>query len=96
MSCFARRPPSGLRHYEVARECLQREVVTVDTAVGPVRFKVASRNGHVINASPESSRIASGSPLPPTGTVKDVQALAVEAYGSERRVSPAGLSASES
>src|SRR4029077_5100738 len=43
----------GLRHYEVARECLRREMVTVDTAVGPVRFKVAWRNGLVINASPE-------------------------------------------
>jgi uncharacterized protein (TIGR00299 family) protein len=85
----------GLRHYEVARECLQREMVTVDTAVGPVRFKVAWRNGHVINAAPEFEdcvRLAASG----NRSVKDVQALAIEAYGSERRVSPAGLSASES
>jgi uncharacterized protein (TIGR00299 family) protein len=85
----------GLRHHEVARECLQREMVTVDTAAGPVRFKVARRNGHVINASPEFEdcvRLAASG----NRSVKEVQALAVEAYGNERRVSPAGLSASES
>jgi len=85
----------GLRHYEVARECLRREMVTVDTVVGPVRFKVAWRNGLVINASPEFEdcvRLAAAG----NRSVKDVQALAVEAYGNVRRVGPSGLSASES
>jgi uncharacterized protein (TIGR00299 family) protein len=85
----------GLRHYEVARECLRREMVTVDTVVGPVRFKVAWRNGRVINASPEFEdcvRLAAAS----NRSVKDVQALAVEAYGNVRRVGRSGLSVTES
>jgi uncharacterized protein (TIGR00299 family) protein len=85
----------GLRHYEVARECLRREMVTVDTVVGPVRFKVAWRNGRVINASPEFEdcvRLAAAG----NRSVKDVQALAVEAYGNVRRVGRSGLSVSES
>jgi uncharacterized protein (TIGR00299 family) protein len=84
----------GLRHYEVARECLRREMVTVDTIVGPVRFKVAWRNGRVINASPEFEdcvRLAAAG----NRSVKDVQALAVEAYGHVR-VGRSGLSLSES
>src|SRR5206468_4604299 len=43
----------GLRHYEVDRECLEREVVSVETPMGAVRFKLARRNGRVINAVPE-------------------------------------------
>jgi uncharacterized protein (TIGR00299 family) protein len=85
----------GLRHYEVARECLRREMVTVDTVVGPVRFKVAWRNGRVINASPEFEdcvRLAAAGGR----SVKDVQALAVEAYGNVRRVGRSGLTVSES
>jgi uncharacterized protein (TIGR00299 family) protein len=85
----------GLRHYEVARECLQREMVTVDTTVGPVRFKVAWRNGQVINASPEFEdcvRLAAAGDR----SVKDVQTLAVEAYGNVRSVSPSGRPVSES
>jgi uncharacterized protein (TIGR00299 family) protein len=69
----------GLRHYEVDRECLQREMVTVETPIGPVRFKVASRNGRVVNASPEfedCARIAAANGLP----VKEVQAIVGKAY----------------
>ena len=43
----------GLRHYDVDRECLQREIVTVETPIGAVRFKVARRDGRVMNAVPE-------------------------------------------
>ena len=43
----------GLRHYEVERECLRREIVTVETPVGAVRFKVAWRDGRIVNAAPE-------------------------------------------
>src|SRR5256885_15075429 len=43
----------GLRHHEVARECLRREIVSVDTALGAVRFKIALRDGKVVNATPE-------------------------------------------
>ena len=69
----------GLRHYEVERECLDREIVAVDTPVGAVRFKVAWRDGRVINAVPEfedCARVAAASQL----SVKEVQAIAVRAY----------------
>ena len=71
----------GLRHSEVARECLQRELVTVDTPLGPVRFKVARRDGRVVNAVPEfedCSKLAAAHNLP----VKEVQAIAFRAYKS--------------
>ncbi len=69
----------GLRHYEVDRECLDREIVAVDTPLGAVRFKIASRNGRVLNATPEfedCARLAAAHSLP----VKEVQAIAVRAY----------------
>ena len=70
----------GLRHYDVDRECLRREVVTVETPIGAVRFKIAWRDGRVINAAPEFediARLAADHKL----SVKEVQALAVKAYG---------------
>jgi pyridinium-3,5-bisthiocarboxylic acid mononucleotide nickel chelatase len=69
----------GLRYDEVDRECLQREIVPVETPIGTVRFKVASRDGRVINAVPEfddCAKLASAQGLP----VKEVQAIAVRAY----------------
>ena len=69
----------GLRYREMTRECLEREIVTVPTPLGPVRFKVARRDGHVVNASPEFDdcvRIAVQRGVP----LKDVQAAALKAY----------------
>ena len=43
----------GLRSYEVDRECLDRASIVIDTPIGVVRFKVARRDGRVLNASPE-------------------------------------------
>src|SRR5205823_4671145 len=73
----------GLRHYEVERECLEREIISVDTPIGAVRFKLAWREGRVVNAVPEfddCARLARERNL----SVKEVQALAVQAYGSAR------------
>jgi pyridinium-3,5-bisthiocarboxylic acid mononucleotide nickel chelatase len=73
----------GLRHCEMDRECLQREHVTVETAIGPIRIKVASRNGLVLNAAPEfddCAKLAAARNL----SVKDVQAIAIQAYGNQR------------
>src|SRR5262249_44703107 len=39
----------GLRYYDVDRERLPRESITVQTPVGDIRFKVATRNGRIIN-----------------------------------------------
>ena len=73
----------GLRHSEVDRECLPREIVTVETPVGAVRFKIARHDGRVVNAVPEfddCARLASAGGL----SVKEVQAIALQAYGAQR------------
>ena len=69
----------GVRYHEMTRECLDREIVTGTTALGPVRIKVARRDGVILNASPEFEdcvKLATehGRPL------KDVQALASRAF----------------
>ncbi len=77
----------GVRYAEVDRETLHREVVTVETPIGAVRFKLAWRGGVVVNAVPEfddCSRIAAARQLP----VKEVQAIAVEAYRAVRASLP--------
>ena len=51
-SIFRETTTIGLRYHEVERECLEREIVTVDTPLGAVRFKVAWRDGRVVNAVP--------------------------------------------
>jgi uncharacterized protein (TIGR00299 family) protein len=69
----------GLRHHEVDRECLPREILAVETPIGTVRFKIAWRDGRVINALPEfedCARLASSHSL----SVKEVQSLALKAY----------------
>jgi uncharacterized protein (TIGR00299 family) protein len=69
----------GVRYREMARECLDREDVTVQTPLGAVRVKVARRHGEILNASPEfedCARIARDRNMP----VKEVQALAVKAF----------------
>jgi uncharacterized protein (TIGR00299 family) protein len=69
----------GVRYREMARECLDRDDVTVQTALGAVRVKVARRDGRVLNASPEfedCARIARERNVP----VKEVQALAIKAF----------------
>jgi pyridinium-3,5-bisthiocarboxylic acid mononucleotide nickel chelatase len=69
----------GVRYLEMSRECLDREVVPVDTPFGPVRVKVALRDGVMLNASPEfddCARIGRERGVP----VKDVQAAATKAF----------------
>ena len=69
----------GVRYREMARECLDRDTVSVDTPFGAIRIKVARRNGEILNASPEfddCTRIAAAAGQP----VKDVQAAAMKAY----------------
>jgi pyridinium-3,5-bisthiocarboxylic acid mononucleotide nickel chelatase len=69
----------GLRHYEMDRECLERKHVTVTTPIGDVRVKVASRNGRVVNASPEFDDCAALAAAHNV-SVKDVQAMAIRAF----------------
>ena len=74
----------GVRYREMTRECLDREMQTVTTPFGQVRFKVASRDGEVLNASPEFDdcvRLAEASGR----SVKDIQAAATKAWLDARR-----------
>ena len=75
----------GVRHHEMQRERLDRTMRTVETPVGPIRFKVASRDGRIVNASPEFDdcvRAAAERGLP----IKDVQALRSQGLAGSRRI----------
>jgi uncharacterized protein (TIGR00299 family) protein len=70
----------GVRYSDVSRECLPREIVSVETPLGAIRVKLARRGGRIVNAAPEfddCARIAAAHQV----SVKAVQALAVRAYG---------------
>jgi uncharacterized protein (DUF111 family) len=74
----------GLRYQEMDRECLERESQQLDTPVGPVHFKVARRQGEVVNAAPEfddCARLAAERGL----SIKEVQAIAARAYWDRRQ-----------
>ena len=78
----------GVRYRESEREVLDRAIVTVETAAGPIRVKVARQKGEVLNVSPEFDdcvRAARTSGRP----VKDVQALAVRAFHDRTEGAPA-------
>jgi uncharacterized protein (DUF111 family) len=71
----------GLRYHEMERECLMREIVSIDTPIGAVRFKLAWREGRIVNAIPEyedCARLAAARGLP----LKEVHAIAAQAYGA--------------
>ena len=74
----------GVRFREMDRERLEREELTVDTPLGPIRFKVARRLGVVVNAAPEFDdcvRVAEEKGL----SVKDVQSVATKSYLDSRQ-----------
>ena len=87
---FSETTTIGLRYHDVDRECLDREIVVIDTTLGQVRFKLARRGGRVVNAVPEFEDCAA---LARTHNmaVKDVQALAVQAYGAHPTSPPTAL-----
>ena len=72
----------GVRYHEADRACLAREWVSVATPFGPVRVKVASRNGAVVNAAPEYDDCAARAAEHGVA-VKDVHAAAAGAYWLE-------------
>ena len=76
---FSETTTIGVRYQAMTREVLDRQVVTVETALGAIRFKVASRRGRVLNAAPEFDdcvRLAAEKGLP----LKEVHALALAAW----------------
>ena len=69
----------GVRFFQESREVLQRHFVSTDTPWGPVRIKVAERNGAVLNAAPEfedCKALAKRHDVP----IKQVYASAVAAF----------------
>jgi uncharacterized protein (TIGR00299 family) protein len=71
----------GVRRQEWERTVLQREVVPVETAYGPVGIKVGRRAGRVYNAQPEfedCQRAARAAGVP----IKEVWAAAIAAFRS--------------
>jgi uncharacterized protein (TIGR00299 family) protein len=76
---FAHTTTIGVRYQEMLRDRLDREMRTVETPLGPIRFKVATRDGRVLNAAAEfddCARIAAERAVP----IKDVQAIATRAW----------------
>ena len=49
----------GIRVREVERECLEREVVAVETEFGTVDVKIAKLRGRIVNAMPEYDQVRS-------------------------------------
>jgi uncharacterized protein (TIGR00299 family) protein len=73
----------GVRVSESSRRCLEREWVTVETAHGPVRIKLARASGRLLNATPEYEdcrRIAAERGVP----LKQVLAEALHSFHSQR------------
>ncbi len=69
----------GLRIQEAHRMVLDRETMTVETAYGTIRMKVARRNGRIMNAAPEyedCQRIAREKAVP----LKEVMLAAQTAF----------------
>jgi hypothetical protein len=69
----------GVRTWEAQRRVLERETISVTTALGDVRMKIARRNGTLLNAAPEYEdcrRIAAERGLP----LKEVLAQAAAAF----------------
>lgn len=69
----------GVRIHEAHRQVLERELVTVETEYGPVKIKVAKRQGRVLNVAPEfddCQRLAREKSVP----LKQVIAAAQAAY----------------
>lgn len=81
----------GVRFTEMDRERLEREEVSVVTPLGAVHFKVARRDGDVVNAAPEFDdclKLADEHGL----SVKTVQAVATKAYLDTRQGGGTGRS----
>jgi uncharacterized protein (TIGR00299 family) protein len=77
----------GVRFDPVERCVLDRALVSVDTAFGPITVKVARDAGRVVNAAPEFEdcrRAAERAGVP----LKDVYAAAIAAWEAVRRVTP--------
>ncbi len=71
----------GVRYQEMHRECLERTTVPVETPLGTVRFKVARRDGRMLNAQPEFDDLAALA-ASSGRSIKEVQATALAAWAN--------------
>jgi pyridinium-3,5-bisthiocarboxylic acid mononucleotide nickel chelatase len=81
---FAETTTLGVRHQELERTVLEREVVAVETTYGTVGVKVGRRGGRLLNAQPEfddCQRLAAAAGVP----VKEVWAAALTAWRTRVR-----------
>lgn len=81
---FAHTTTIGVRYHEMLRDRLDREIRPIQTPLGIIRFKVATRDGRVLNAAPEFDdcvKVAAERGLP----IKDVQAIATRAWLESER-----------
>jgi hypothetical protein len=75
----------GLRIYEARRKVLERELVSVETPYGPVKIKVARREGKVLNVAPEyedCQRLATEKGVPLKQVMMAAQAAYLQASGA--------------
>jgi len=78
----------GLRFYQVSRVVADRELVTVETAWGPVGVKVSRRQGAVCNVAPEFDdcrRLAEDKGLPLKVVWQEAMSIAGRKWATERR-----------
>ena len=69
----------GVRVSEIARDTLDREIVSIDSPFGAGRVKVARRNGEILNVAPEFDdcvRVAAEHER----SVKDIQAVVMKSW----------------
>ena len=74
----------GVRYQEMRRDTLDRQLVSVETPLGPLRIKVAGRGGRILNAAAEfddCARVAAERGIP----IKEVQAIAMKAWMESKR-----------
>jgi pyridinium-3,5-bisthiocarboxylic acid mononucleotide nickel chelatase len=69
----------GVRYTDWQRECLTREIVSLETAYGAVRVKIARRGSAVMNAQPEFDDCTARAAEHGVAT-KDVHAAALKAW----------------
>jgi len=68
----------------MSRTCLARAVETVETPFGPIRVKVARRDGQVLNVAPEFDDCVAAARRHSV-SVKDVQTAAAAAYADRSK-----------
>ena len=69
----------GVRYHDAGRDTLSREIVTVTTAFGDIRVKVARHRGSIVNVMPEFDDCVACADAH-QAPVKDVQLAALSAW----------------